>query len=1196
MANGKIGNPLVPTERPAEQPRALSRPQAGGVGQISTFVPVQKLNLMSGQGLQQATQARSDLYSELGNMASKVVDAGVYIHEQGELRKKLDYEKKYNELYINSKRDFNSAVRSDEKEAIRNTYETNIAKLNAGIKSQEWNSVKEQAWAQGLEVESKKNLADFTAKFRVTEFNETVTDANAKLKFNADSFRTKENIDPLLQLDRGTQILEDLHKMGALSKPEFLLKVKQYTDKATLDRATLIATNYASGVDAYNMPKTPEDLLVDLQQKLGLSLDSSNIPTVNEAFKTAFMQEINRKNKLNGFREKYINIAFKEENAEINSLLAEKIEAGLVQGNDFEDAKRIAELHGDKVQQRKLRALESNFYNNTQVNPKISDYWTAIGGEGYDHIFNKKNGFKTEGGMIKVKESMDYIRKQDEAGSPDHDGFTRDERTLTSIESSFRKYNATVKNKRVTDTRVKVHVKDFLFRTIDDATQNGQAQAVKNQLLSLLNISPDTLEQSRTNRHATPDAWIDNLVKHNDKYHSITQGLTDEIRNIIATTDVRDGGGVYSTKGFSQDTTEWNNQFRADVIERFKKRLGMDNSKIADHKPSVKETGNTLALVQKKPNSTQPMPDNDQKENAQKILKTQNEIKKKTGNQVNPTVETVAEKLQEHKGNTEKTVKDITSDYQPPPQTPSTPLGLNVGDFEDKTNFQEDIASTKTSPVGTADDEVFLKGKEGGATVHSKTDAMYPLHKSAHVFQKSYHNFFNNIYTNQQLLSGSQAFDASMRKFGRETVAGVKELGQIVGKTMETHPVVEFATDLDLTTLPLGDLAKVFAKNQFEKFRQGMGMQELDFDLGQAFTTPILEQKIPKKGFLGETVSNLGQKFKQPQEKIEVLATVGAIVADEFRNLKNLYAPPVDVAKDFDPKNIGYNPQGGGQVFDPNMVQAIQPAQIVQEVAKAVRGEGQADAMKKGWAEVVESNQTRRNPDGDGTPLSSVHPQLRTLAQEGQKIAFEKHGLQVIFVEGSRGEDAQNKAFKDKLSQAQAGQSAHQYDSAIDFAFHSPTGNKDETYRQGAFAKNENDFRTVAEIFKSLGLVSGFDFSTPDRGHIELSNWENVRDQDTLNWLDKRYKVRRRKQLANIKDTRVKHKAPASAKPINFDLPVSKQTDRTIWDRATYLYDSNKEFQEWGTGKDQTWKEKMELETLLTEIKNRGLSPRKMDK
>ena len=288
--------------------------------------------------------------------------------------------------------------------------ETNIAKLNAGIKSQEWNSVKEQAWAQGLEVESKKNLADFTAKFRVTEFNETVTDANAKLKLNADSFRTKENIDPLLQLDRGTQILEDLHKMGALSKPEFLLKVKQYTDKATLDRATLIATNYASGVDAYNMPKTPEDLLVDLQQKLGLSLDSSNIPTVNEAFKTAFMQEINRKNKLNGFREKYINIAFKEENAEINSLLAEKIEAGLVQGNDFEDAKRIAELHGDKVQQRKLRALESNFYNNTQVNPKISDYWTAIGGEGYDHIFNKKNGFKTEGGMIKVKESMEYIR------------------------------------------------------------------------------------------------------------------------------------------------------------------------------------------------------------------------------------------------------------------------------------------------------------------------------------------------------------------------------------------------------------------------------------------------------------------------------------------------------------------------------------------------------------------------------------------------------------------------------------------------------------------------------------------------------------------------------------------------------------------------------------------------------------------
>ena len=82
--------------------------------------------------------------------------------------------------------------------------------------------------------------------------------------------------------------------------------------------------------------------------------------------------------------------------------------------------------------------------------------------------------------------------------------------------------------------------------------------------------------------------------------------------------------------------------------------------------------------------------------------------------------------------------------------------------------------------------------------------------------------------------------------------------------------------------------------------------------------------------------------------------------------------------------------------------------------------------------------------------------------------------------------------------------------------------------------------------------------------------------------------------LQKLKNPKPAEHKQASSQPLDLTLPMAKQRDRTIWDRAMHLYESDKEFKEWGTGRAHTWEEGEELDLLVKEIERRGLNQRQM--
>jgi len=121
--------------------------------------------------------------------------------------------------------------------------------------------------------------------------------------------------------------------------------------------------------------------------------------------------------------------------------------------------------------------------------------------------------------------------------------------------------------------------------------------------------------------------------------------------------------------------------------------------------------------------------------------------------------------------------------------------------------------------------------------------------------------------------------------------------------------------------------------------------------------------------------------------------------------------------------------------------------------------------------------------------IETLEPEFRSKLDKLVELAWRKHGLKVIFSEGVRSDEDQNTKYKEKKSNAEAGESPHQYSVGVDFAFKGAKGTG-ETFRdKGGYKKSSGDFALVGELAKQLGLVWGGDFTTPDRTHLEVANF-----------------------------------------------------------------------------------------------------------
>jgi hypothetical protein len=137
--------------------------------------------------------------------------------------------------------------------------------------------------------------------------------------------------------------------------------------------------------------------------------------------------------------------------------------------------------------------------------------------------------------------------------------------------------------------------------------------------------------------------------------------------------------------------------------------------------------------------------------------------------------------------------------------------------------------------------------------------------------------------------------------------------------------------------------------------------------------------------------------------------------------------------------------------------------------------------------------------------IEILEPEFQSKLDKLVELAWRKHGLKVIFSEGQRSEEDQNTKYKKKLSNAEAGESPHQYNVGVDFAFKAKTN--DEAFRRKGYKKDYGDFALVGELAKKLGLTWGGDFTKPDRTHLEIGGFlDSYISQMPDSFLDKKIK------------------------------------------------------------------------------------------
>jgi len=1038
---GLLGAPLVPSIRPEVKPRQL----AGGAGQINTAVPAQKLQMYTGTELQTAVKARANVTAEVGNMVESVANAGIVIHEAGEKKKQLEIEGEYKRFTIDKQNEFKEQRTAKDKARVRNEFEIGIAKLNAKIKGHDWGSLQEKAWAQGLAIEGKRNLADLTTKWHLAEHTETVSAIQTNFKENQKDFATRTNIDPMLHMDQGIKMLEDLYDMKHISKEQLLAGIREYKNTVTLNRASLLATNYAKEIDPANVP-SPEQLLIRLQQEMGIPFITDDLLEVtHEKFKTEFLKEIQRRNKMDSFEEILTDLAFKEARDKNRDEISQLTAENALSLDDFSSWKSQAQARGDDKFFRELETLETEWVNNRQANSRITNYWGTPEGDGYRYLIQQHMGDK---GFIDVEEAVKSIRTQSE-NDPQNIYSTSSEVDMEQIRMRLGAYNTKLKNQRIDKTTIAPIFATWLMNKV--SKRGTDRTAFLQHLVSKNLISEDVKNTMSLNADTISlNKYADDILKYSTGLSNQAIQISEDIA--VEMNKTRDGEGLYSKKGFRDP--EWIDKYRQDVERRFEEFIGMSPATPINKSNSLKTTQKTkksaVQLTPKvTPKSTQnidttptstslntdtknptPMPSSEDQanlEDAKTVLDNSTKIVHKnnlgstSANKIKPpTEEQATNALIASNGDVSQATEKLNKQFQP---KKGTTLELTEEDFED-----EETTTEKADPIDASLGNLYLKN------IMSQFETLGDV--TQFVGEKA-EDFWNWETEQLSILFSKNSID-KLSEFVRPHLVNKDRFIGDVGLKALTFPYTVADS--------INEIANVFDKPITSNKVQN---QELE---------AYAKQKFKDSG-----IPNVPKKVTQA---IQIMSDIGATVQEEIKKTKLILRTERQWAGKGGNKEMKFKGEGSplqfspvtqanteNQMFDPSVVkQVVTP--IVEEVTKAVQGK-------------------------DNRPIS-----------------------------------------------------------------------------------------------------------------------EQILDDKNLAWLLEKYgpQIEKMQQLRKVKDTRVRHETPTTVAPINLKLPISKQTDRQIWDRATELYQLKQDFDEWGVGKDQTKAEAKEYKQLQAEIKKRKLTNRKMSK
>ncbi|UNK19706.1 M15 family metallopeptidase [Paenibacillus sp. N3/727] len=137
----------------------------------------------------------------------------------------------------------------------------------------------------------------------------------------------------------------------------------------------------------------------------------------------------------------------------------------------------------------------------------------------------------------------------------------------------------------------------------------------------------------------------------------------------------------------------------------------------------------------------------------------------------------------------------------------------------------------------------------------------------------------------------------------------------------------------------------------------------------------------------------------------------------------------------------------------------------------------------------------------DAPPVTGIHPVV--LDQKNKLVAKAREiGIKIIITDGYRSGEEQNRLYKqgrstegDIVTNAQAGESMHNYGLAIDFALQLKDGSVIWDMEYDGNGNGKSDWMEVVAIAKDLGFQWGGDWTNfPDYPHLQMDFGLTIRD------------------------------------------------------------------------------------------------------
>ena len=505
----KIGSPLVPSERPSVQEPVF----ASGAGKISSNVPRQKINLMDGTNLRAAAVAKVEAQGELVNMGMAIADAYQINEKALKHKAQLEVEGEYKRFEVDKQTEFAQARGSKDKALVRDSYKAGLDKLNSRVKGSGWENPKDKAWAAGLGISGHKAYSDMLHKTSLSLYTENVSDYKIQLGENEKDFANKMNIDPITHLRNGERIFEKLYDMQAITLEGMKSGIKDYKTRASLARATLMATDYAKNMNPLDMP-SQEQMIVDNFGRVGLPLTQKLLTQMESTIQQSFLNQMKKNNQGNMATENFLKAKFFTFRKDQNMRIAKHVADNSISLEIYDEQAAIAKLNGDLDQYNSLLTQKKEFANSATPDLRILRHWADDGSVGKQVLLNKNlkvNGiWDVEGVLEHIKTAESHT--------------TNSPTDITAIRTKFTQLNIAAKSNRT----AQAHVKD-----ITDAFVLEQARDVnkRKSLMDLFAVDEKArMELSLKNSAGKTQAWVNDLFVNSEVYQLLVKSINMQLR------------------------------------------------------------------------------------------------------------------------------------------------------------------------------------------------------------------------------------------------------------------------------------------------------------------------------------------------------------------------------------------------------------------------------------------------------------------------------------------------------------------------------------------------------------------------------------------------------------------------------------------------------------------------------------------